>query len=77
MKREASLLLAKACDPLILSIELFNRPHDRGRISSTYWEIEVTTRFPISRQTTRSSGCGSARLYSMQGDLSRTSSVSK
>ena len=25
MKREASLLLAKACDSLILSIELFNR----------------------------------------------------
>ena len=31
MKREAKLLLAKACDSLILSIELFNRPHDRGR----------------------------------------------
>lgn len=35
MKREAKLLLEKACDALILSIELFNRPHDRGRISST------------------------------------------
>ena len=31
MKREAKLLLAKACDSLVLSIELFNRPHDRGR----------------------------------------------
>ncbi|MDE2934557.1 MAG: hypothetical protein OXS47_11940 [Chloroflexota bacterium] len=31
MKREAKLLLGKACDSLILSIELFNRPHDRGR----------------------------------------------
>lgn len=31
MKREASLLLNKACDSLLLSIEFFNRPHDRGR----------------------------------------------
>jgi hypothetical protein len=35
MKREAKLLLGKACDALVLSIELFNRPHDRGRVSST------------------------------------------
>ncbi|MDI6858010.1 MAG: hypothetical protein QME71_06825 [Dehalococcoidia bacterium] len=35
MKREAKLLLEKACDALILSIELFNRPYDRGRVSST------------------------------------------
>jgi hypothetical protein len=35
MKREAKLLLGKASDSLILAIELFNRPHDRGRISST------------------------------------------
>lgn len=35
MKREAKLLLRKACDALVLSVELFNRPHDRGRISST------------------------------------------
>lgn len=35
MKREAKLLLEKACDALVLSIELFNRPHDRGRVSST------------------------------------------
>lgn len=35
MKRESKLLLDKACDALILSIELFNRPHDRGRISGT------------------------------------------
>src|SRR5262245_46939019 len=34
MKREARLLLEKACDSLLLSIELFNRPHDRGRVSS-------------------------------------------
>ena len=33
MKREAKLLLNKACDALILSIELFNRPHDQGRVS--------------------------------------------
>jgi len=35
MKREAKLLLNKACDSLILAIEFFNRPHDRGRITST------------------------------------------
>jgi hypothetical protein len=35
MRREAKLLLEKACDSLVLSIELFNRPNDRGRISST------------------------------------------
>lgn len=35
MKREAKLLLEKACDALLLSIELFNRPHDRGRVSGT------------------------------------------
>ncbi len=35
MKREAKLLLEKASDSLILAIELFNRPQDRGRISST------------------------------------------
>ena len=40
MKREAKLLLAKACDSLILSIELFNRPHDRGRISSTLIQLD-------------------------------------
>lgn len=35
MKRQAKLLLQKACDALVLSVELFNRPHDRGRISGT------------------------------------------
>jgi hypothetical protein len=35
MKREARLLLNKAYDSLVLSIELFNRPYDKGRISST------------------------------------------
>lgn len=35
MKREAKLLLKKACDSLILAIEFFNRPYERGRISST------------------------------------------
>lgn len=28
-------MLQKACDSLVLAIELFNRPHDRGRVSST------------------------------------------
>ncbi len=35
MKRESKLLLSKSCDSLLLSIELFNRPNDRGRVSST------------------------------------------
>ena len=34
MKREAKLLLAKSTDSLILGIELFNRPIDRGRSNS-------------------------------------------
>lgn len=32
MRREAKLLLEKACDSLVLSIEFFNRPYDRGRV---------------------------------------------
>lgn len=40
MKREAKLLLAKACDALVLSIELFNRPHNRGRVSSTLIQLD-------------------------------------
>ena len=35
MKREARLLLGKACDSLTLSIEFFNRPHDVGRAATT------------------------------------------
>ena len=35
MKRETKLLLDKACDSLLLSIEFFNRPQDRGRVPST------------------------------------------
>jgi hypothetical protein len=40
MKREAKLLLEKACDSLVLSIELFNRPYDRGRVSSTLIQLD-------------------------------------
>lgn len=40
MKREAKLLLEKACDSLVLSIELFNRPNDRGRVSSTLIQLD-------------------------------------
>lgn len=40
MKREAKLLLEKACDSLLLSIELFNRPHDRGRVSGTLIQLD-------------------------------------
>lgn len=32
MKREAKLLLQKATESLVLAIEIFNRPHDEGRI---------------------------------------------
>ncbi len=32
MKKETKLLLSKAIDSLILSIELFNRPNDQGRL---------------------------------------------
>lgn len=40
MKREPKLLLAKACDSLVLGIELFNRPNDRGRVSSTLIQLD-------------------------------------
>ena len=40
MKREVKLLLGKACDSLILSIELFNRPHDRGRVAATLIQLD-------------------------------------
>lgn len=40
MKREAKLLLEKACDALVLSIEIFNRPHDRGRVSGTLIQLD-------------------------------------
>jgi hypothetical protein len=34
MKREARQLLGKATDSLLLTIELFNRPYDRGRVTA-------------------------------------------
>lgn len=40
MKRESKLLLEKASDSLVLAIELFNRPHDRGRVSSTLIQLD-------------------------------------
>ena len=40
MKREAQLLLDKASDSLVLGIELFNRPHDRGRVSAVLIQID-------------------------------------
>lgn len=40
MRREPRLLLEKGCDALVLSIELFNRPHDRGRISGTLIHLD-------------------------------------
>jgi hypothetical protein len=40
MKREAKLLLQKASDSLLLSVELFNRPSDRGRVSGTLIQLD-------------------------------------
>ena len=40
MKREAKLLFRKACDSLVMSIELFNRPNDRGRVSGTLIQLD-------------------------------------
>jgi hypothetical protein len=40
MKREAKLLLEKACDSLLLSVELFNRPQNRGRISGVLIQLD-------------------------------------
>ena len=35
MKREARHLFRKALGSLVLSVELFNRPSDRGRVSGS------------------------------------------
>ena len=35
MRREAQLLPKKAKDSLLLSVEFFNRPNDRGRVSGS------------------------------------------
>jgi hypothetical protein len=40
MKREAKLLLQKASDSILLSVELFNRPNDRGRVSGTLIQLD-------------------------------------
>ena len=40
MRREAKLLHNKACDSLLLGIELFNRPNDRGRVSGVLIQID-------------------------------------
>jgi hypothetical protein len=40
MKREARLLLEKAGDSLVLAIELFNRPYDRGRVSAALMHLD-------------------------------------
>ena len=34
MRRKARLLIDKACDSLLLGIELYNRPNDRGRVGA-------------------------------------------
>ena len=40
MRREGKHLLAKAVDALMLSIELFNRPGDRGRVPGTLIHLD-------------------------------------
>ena len=40
MRRETKLLLAKASDALVLSVELFNRPNDRGRVNGTLIQLD-------------------------------------
>ena len=40
MRREAKLLLNKALDSLILGVELFNRPSDRGRVSGVLIQVD-------------------------------------
>lgn len=40
MKREAKLLLGKAVDSLVLGIELFNRPSDRGRVEAVLIHLD-------------------------------------
>src|SRR3954452_9085012 len=40
MKREAKLLVGRSVDALILSIELFNRPWDRGRTEAVLIHID-------------------------------------
>ena len=42
MKRESRLLLAKAVDSLVLAIEHFNRPWDRGRIDAVLLLLDQT-----------------------------------
>ncbi len=40
MRRETKLLLSKAYDSILLGIELFNRPQDRGRASGVLIQID-------------------------------------
>ena len=40
MKREAKLLREKASDSLVLSIERFNWPDDRGRVSGSLIHLD-------------------------------------
>lgn len=40
MRREANLLLHKAVDSLVLAIEIYNRPYERGRISATLIQLD-------------------------------------
>ncbi len=40
MRREAKLLLEKASDSLVLGVEIFNRPHDIGRVTATLIHLD-------------------------------------
>ena len=40
MKREAKLLIERAVDALILGVEIFNRPSDRGRTEAVLIHLD-------------------------------------
>ena len=60
MKKEARLLLDKAVNSLIISIEHFNRPWDQGRVEAVHIELENCERF--SAATDRDGVCATAVL---------------
>ncbi len=57
MKREARRLLEKATDSLVLAIELFNRPHDRGRVSGTLIHLDHSFEMLMKAAILHRGGC--------------------
>ena len=49
MKREAKLLLGKAIDSLVLSMEHFNRPCDRGRTTAVLIFLDHAFEMTLNR----------------------------